>query len=221
MKCPGQDMQYWRDDAIYEVDCPKCGASVEFYKDDTSRRCHGCDHRFINPKMDFGCAAYCQFAEQCLGTLPEDALSKREDLIKDKTAVEVKRFLQKDFKKIRKTTQLAGITEKICKKEGGNLGVLICCAYLLEIPAQNRTEIMTKINAPEALQNDIIALLASLGEEPAASKEQKILSDANDLVALKEMAAKASSPLEKKEACAGYTKRLFFESSAALAQEIV
>ena len=84
MKCPGQDTQYWRPGAIFEVDCPKCGQSVEFFKDDTSRKCGNCGHRFVNPNMDFGCAAYCQFAEQCVGTLPPEVAAQQENLLKDK-----------------------------------------------------------------------------------------------------------------------------------------
>ena len=76
MKCPGQDMIYWKENAIFDVDCPKCGAAVEFYKDDTNRKCGECGNRFVNPKMDFGCASYCQFAEQCLGTLPVGGTAK-------------------------------------------------------------------------------------------------------------------------------------------------
>ena len=86
MKCPGQDMKYWKDNAIFDVACPKCGTSVEFYKDDTSRKCGSCGHRFVNPKMDFGCASYCQYAEQCLGALPEDFTGGRDNLLKDKVA---------------------------------------------------------------------------------------------------------------------------------------
>lgn len=33
MKCPGQDSRYWKEGAIFEVDCPKCGKPVEFFKD--------------------------------------------------------------------------------------------------------------------------------------------------------------------------------------------
>ncbi len=70
MKCPGQDSRYWRGDAIFEVNCPKCKASIEFFKDDTSRKCPSCGHRVPNPEMDFGCAEYCPYAQQCLGNLP-------------------------------------------------------------------------------------------------------------------------------------------------------
>ena len=72
MKCPGQDTRYWKPGAVFDVKCPKCGKDVEFFKDDTTLKCSGCGHKFINPKMDFGCAAHCQFAAQCMGDLPEE-----------------------------------------------------------------------------------------------------------------------------------------------------
>lgn len=83
MKCPGQDSRFWKQEDIYEVSCPECGQDVEFFKDDTSRKCTYCGHRFPNPQMDLGCAAYCQFAEQCLGTLPAEIKDKQQDLVKD------------------------------------------------------------------------------------------------------------------------------------------
>jgi hypothetical protein len=67
MRCPGQDTQYWEPDAVFEVKCPVCSSDIEFFKDDPYRTCRACGHEMINPKMDFGCAAYCKFAEQCIG----------------------------------------------------------------------------------------------------------------------------------------------------------
>lgn len=134
MKCPGQDMQYWKDDAIYEVKCPECQTLVEFYKDDTTRKCHKCHHRFVNPKLDFGCATYCQFAEQCLGTLPEDFVLQQDSLLKDKVAVEVKRYFKTDFKRISFATKIARFAEKIGKAtEGANLALILCSSYLHNI----------------------------------------------------------------------------------------
>lgn len=66
-KCPGQDIQFWKLDDIYEVDCPKCGSKVEFWKDDVYRRCRKCSHRFRNPKLNLGCAEWCQYAKYCIG----------------------------------------------------------------------------------------------------------------------------------------------------------
>ncbi len=130
-------MQYWSEDAIYEVKCPECKAMVEFYKDDTTRKCQTCGHRFVNPKMDFGCATYCQFAEQCLGTLPEEFVLNQDNLLKDKVAVEMKRFFKNDFKSIGFATRIAHYAEKIGKAtEGSDLATILCSSLLLTIGCQ-------------------------------------------------------------------------------------
>ncbi len=166
MKCPGQDMKYWKNDAIFEVNCPKCGTSIEFYKDDTTRKCSNCGHRFVNPKMDFGCASYCQFAEQCLGTLPEEFMGSREDLLKDKVAVEMKRYFQTDFKSIRLATNAARHAENICKSEGGNLAVILCAAYLHGTGLEAARSILQKVGASEPMIFEICGLLESQNKLP-------------------------------------------------------
>ena len=133
MKCPGQDTQYWSPGAIFEVDCPKCGQSVEFFKDDTSRKCGNCGHRFVNPNMDFGCAAYCQFAEQCIGNLPPELLAQKDDLLKDRVAIEMKRYFKNDFYRIGHATRVARYAERIGKSEKGNMAVILSAAYLHDI----------------------------------------------------------------------------------------
>ena len=133
MKCPGQDTQYWKPGAIFEVKCPECGGDVEFFKDDTTRKCRACGHRFVNPQMDFGCAAYCQYAEQCLGTLPEELLAQKEDLLKDRVAIEMKRYFKSDFKRIGHATRVARYAEKIGMGERSNLAVVLTAAYLHDI----------------------------------------------------------------------------------------
>jgi hypothetical protein len=133
MKCPGQDTQYWNQDAIFDAKCPKCRASVEFFKDDTTRRCGKCGHKFVNPGMDFGCAAYCSFAEQCLGTLPPELMAEKEDLLKDRVAIEMKRYFKGDFGEIGRAGRLARHAETLGKAEGGNLPVILCAAYLYRI----------------------------------------------------------------------------------------
>ncbi len=133
MKCPGQDTQYWKPGAIFNVKCPQCGHTVEFFKDDTARKCSHCGHRFVNPNMDFGCASYCQFAEQCLGTLPPELLAQKEDLLKDRVAIEMKRYFKSDFKRIGHASRVARYAERIGKFEGGNLSVILSAAYLHDI----------------------------------------------------------------------------------------
>jgi hypothetical protein len=73
MKCPGQDTRYWRPGDIFEVPCPQCGTMVEFCKDEPSRRCPSCRHRFVNPRLDLGCLQWCEHADDCLaGKLIDD-----------------------------------------------------------------------------------------------------------------------------------------------------
>ena len=69
--CPGQNTAFWRPGDIFDITCPNCGATVEFFKDDARRRCVGCGHIFPNPKLNEGCAKWCKFADKCLGINPE------------------------------------------------------------------------------------------------------------------------------------------------------
>jgi len=133
MKCPGQDSRYWKSGAIFEAECPKCGYAVEFFKDDTTRICKKCGHRFLNPGMDFGCASYCQYAEQCIGNLPPELIAQKENLLKDRVAVEMKRYFKQDFRRIGHASRVARHAERIGKEEGGNLAVILTAAYLHDI----------------------------------------------------------------------------------------
>lgn len=78
MKCPGQDMRYWKPGDIYDIACPACGRAVEFFKDETTRRCKGCHQIVANPRIDFGCAAYCEHAAACLGEIGPELAALRE-----------------------------------------------------------------------------------------------------------------------------------------------
>ncbi|MDD5206055.1 MAG: HD domain-containing protein [Desulfobacterales bacterium] len=133
MKCPGQDSRYWKPGAIFDARCPKCDSEVEFFKDDTTRRCKNCGHRFLNPAMDFGCASYCQYAEQCIGNLPPELIAQKQDLLKDRVAVEMKRYFKNDFRRIAHATRVARYAEQIGRQEGGNLGIILTAAYLHDI----------------------------------------------------------------------------------------
>ena len=87
----------------------------------------------VNPRMDFGCASNYQHAEQCLGEPPPELLAQRKDLLKDRVAVEMKRYFGQDFKRIGHATKVARFAEQIAKGEGGDMVVVICAAYLHDI----------------------------------------------------------------------------------------
>lgn len=193
MKCPGQDMQYWTEEAIYEVNCPKCDKSVEFYKDDTTRSCSHCSHRFVNPRLDFGCAAYCKFAEQCIGTLPEEFVGAQDNLLKDKVAVEMKRYYKTDFKRIGHLSRIARHAEIIGKQEGVNLAVVLCAAYLKDIEkddAGSQTtpdKILENLGAKDEIRSEVCALIEALkAGHKDVSREAGSLADAASIARLEE-----------------------------------
>jgi hypothetical protein len=200
-------MQYWKSEAIYEVKCPQCNHMVEFYKDDPSRKCSHCGHRFVNPKMDFGCASYCQFAEQCLGTLPEEFVAQKDNLLKDRVAVEVKKFFKSDFKRISHATRVARHAERIGKSEEANLAIILCSSYLKDIGAGQALEknkaatrqeiekesvaitetILKKLGAKEQLIKQVCGIIAS-NHSPGSEtiRESDVVHDANLIAAFAE-----------------------------------
>jgi HD superfamily phosphodiesterase len=60
-------------------------------------------------------------------------MAEREDLLKDRVAIEMKRCFKQDFKRIGHATRVARYAEKIGKEEHGNLAVILTAAYLHDI----------------------------------------------------------------------------------------
>jgi hypothetical protein len=125
-KCPGQDTRFWKPDDVYSIECPKCGNSVEFFKDDIRRRCKKCGHMFINPRMDLGCARWCQYADQCVG-----AIGKEE--FKEIITLAMKEHLGGDKERIDNALKVLRFAEDILEKEEGNPKVVIAAALLHDI----------------------------------------------------------------------------------------
>ena len=125
-KCPGQDTRFWKPNDVYTVECPKCGKPVEFFKDDIRRRCKKCGHMFINPKLNLGCARWCQFADQCVG-----AIGKEE--FKEIITLAIKEHLGGDTERIENALKVGRFAEDILEKEEGNPKVVIAAAILYDI----------------------------------------------------------------------------------------
>jgi len=174
MRCPGQDTRFWKPDAIFEVKCPGCGQAVEFFKDESSRRCKQCGYKIINPRLDFGCASWCRYASQCLANMDSGAAQKG-DLLKSRVALAMKSYFQKDFKRIGHATKVARYAEQIARNSGGtNLAVVLSAAWLHDIGIK---EAERKYNSQEARYQEIegppIArqILAEVGADQALIDE--------------------------------------------------
>lgn len=221
MQCPGQDSRFWGSDAIFDIECPQCGREVEFFKDEPTRTCKACGLKIVNPKMDFGCASYCQFAEQCVGDLPPELLTQRKDLFKDRVAIEMKRYFQYDFKRIGHATKVARYAERLVKEEEGDPGVVLPAAYLHDIgiiEAERRhgsTEayahheheqeglpiargILRRLKAPEELIEAVCAIIDHHHHpRPEETANFKVVYDADLIVNLEEK--QKEEPLERKD----------------------
>jgi len=239
MRCPGQDTRYWREKDIFEVQCPHCGNTVEFFKDETMRTCRACGNKVPNPRLDFGCALHCKFAEQCLGSLPAEIIQKKQELLKDRVAIESKRFFGKDFKQIAHASKVARYAERIAKGEGGDLAVILCSAYLHDLGAPETSElqgeekylaqemkskekaqqILAGLGAPSALMEEILEIIAHHHHPPQnPSINFKCLYDADQLVNLEEHLKEGKYSPDKASVL---KEALFTQSGKNLLEEIL
>jgi HD superfamily phosphohydrolase YqeK len=240
MKCPGQDSRYWKPGAIFEAECPECNHIVEFFKDESTRKCKKCGHRLVNPNMDFGCAAYCKYAEQCLGELPPELLAERGELLKDRVAIEMKNYFKPDFKRIGHATKVARYAEQIVKEEKGDVAVALSAAYLHDIGIKeaekkhNSTEaryqeeegpaiardILTKLGAGDELMEEVCDIIGH-HHHPRTEETTnfKAVYDADQIVNLEEKTKKGS--LGPAELTATIDKAFLTKSGINLAKELL
>lgn len=167
MQCPGQDNRYWKGEAVFDIPCPHCGQVLEFFKDDSQRTCKQCGHKVLNPKIDFGCASYCPYAEQCMGALPSDLRNGLADLFKERLAIAVRKRLLDQEQTYRLVTTRAEFAEKLCQEEGGNMAAVVAAALLSE--TEDAPALLTELKAEETLIKEVSQLLSL---EPAAHEEE-------------------------------------------------
>ncbi|MFH0957581.1 MAG: phosphohydrolase [Pseudomonadota bacterium] len=210
MKCPGQDPRYWKFDAIFDAECPNCGSKLEFFKDETRRKCKNCGEYVLNPKMDFGCAAHCKFARQCFGDLPPELIKQKEDLFKDRVAIEMKMRLKNDFKRIGHASRVASMVEKLIGSEKSKPAVLFSAAYLHDMEPVDQTaesdhktirkrgalvarEILQNLDAPDEITDEVCSIIENLDEPNGhQSRDLDLVRDAHLLATLQERMKKTN-----------------------------
>jgi putative nucleotidyltransferase with HDIG domain len=199
VRCPGQDQRFWKPEDIFEVKCPACGGSVEFFKDEPKLKCRKCGQLVDNPKIDLGCAEWCQYAEKCLGVSPGGELSIIADKLKD----EMKEVFGGDGKLIEHTLSVLRYAEQIQAAEGGDLLVVKAAAILHDIgilQAESKydssagkyqeligpsvaAEILERHNVPEEAIEHICKIIASHhSAKDIGTTEFRIVWDADWLV---------------------------------------
>jgi hypothetical protein len=161
MKCPGQDTRFWKPGDIFVAECPKCGAEIEFFKDDTRRRCAWCGHTFYNPKIELGCAEWCQYAEKCVPDLVK--AKKAAQNFKELLSEMVQAHLKPDQAAWDRTARGLQFAQELLKAEGGDPKVVLAAVLLHKVePAQAR-EFLDELATEPEITAAILELLAGAG----------------------------------------------------------
>ena len=173
MQCPGQDNRYWDGEAIFEVPCPHCGNELEFFKDDSQRSCKKCGNRVLNPRIDFGCAAYCSHAEQCLGSVPPELLAEQKNLFKDKLSIAVRKQLIGKEELYKKASNRTEIAEQLCKDEQrGDMAAVLAATLLLDVVEP--VAILGELKADDTMMEAVTQILS---HRKAGSETEQASSD--------------------------------------------
>jgi hypothetical protein len=129
VRCPGQDQRFWKPGDIFEVKCPGCGQGVEFFKDEPKLKCKKCGQLVANPKIDLGCAEWCQYAQQCVGTSP----TQQVNIMRNRLIEEMKNVFGGDRRRIEHALSVLDHAERIREVEGGSPLVVKAAAILHDI----------------------------------------------------------------------------------------
>lgn len=194
MKCPGQDTKYWKPGDIFEVPCPVCGESVEFFKDDSERRCKACGYKFRNPRLDLSCVEWCAYAKQCIGSFPEDMKEgERGKLLIINSVISAMKDVFKDKReRIAHSLRVFGYAKEILKREGGDFRVVLCSAILHDIGVKEAEKILLKLGLDELTIEHIKKIIADHRGAGIDMREGRIFWDSDWLVKIQDEHSKLS-----------------------------
>ncbi len=188
--CPGQDTAFWRPGDIYEIPCSECGKEVEFFKDDATRRCCNCGKLVRNPKLNLGCAQWCEHAVECLGYDPKEVMAAAEGgdaSLMDRLIEAMKSAHKNDQKLISRSLKILERAKLIMKQEGGEPRVVLAGAILHDLEPLAAEDLMKKEGLDELTRDRVQAVLNDLAQNSRpAGLESKTVMDAISLVKLEE-----------------------------------
>ena len=181
-KCPGQDMRYWTAEDVYEEKCPQCGEQIEFFKTDIRLRCPNCKTRVANPRFDMGCAQWCSYAEQCLGSGAKGLKTKAIKLALEDELIAKANCFPEIVDQVKAVFEKA---EEICAREKIDLPPIIANVLaqilqkleLIDSPVEYLQAIGKKLAMPPAAFTETINLAEKLaGSDPADRAGQSVIS---------------------------------------------
>ena len=178
IKCPGQDTRHWKPGDIFTTECPKCGADIEFFKDDTRRRCAWCGHLFYNPKIELGCAEWCQYAEKCVPELVKEKQAMQT--FKDILVERVKGILAGDEAAKERLEGAVKYAGELLRAEGGDPKVVFAAVILKPVSLSQARELLAELETEPELAADIVSILD--GSAPEKDLNRQLVQDVATLV---------------------------------------
>lgn len=189
-KCPGQDRRDFRPEDVVLAPCPACGAEVEFFPDDIMVRCK-CGGLARNPKFNPACAAWCAYADKCLGEVAE-VYRRQPEVLREKLLLEVNRHLKEFPAERQAALAAASFAAELSKEEGGSPLVVTAAVLLKEIGlAAGETgealprasvalarEVMAEIGLPSEAIDEVTAIIAALPTGMSGRLNERLARDA-------------------------------------------
>ena len=160
-KCPGQDQRFWKPDDIFEVQCPGCGAVIEFWKDEPSLKCPKCRKLVVNPRLDLGCAEWCQYGDECLG-----AVRDQQDVLCKRLVRELKERFDRDPRRLDRALRVFTNAQQILEVEGGDGRVVSATALLHDVEeASVVREVLLKCDVDSETTERITQIIQSYRDD--------------------------------------------------------
>ncbi len=177
IKCPGQDQRFWNPDDIFEVKCPNCSNNIEFWKDEPKRKCPNCSHLTWNPKIDIGCAQWCQYATQCFGA------ADGEEILCQKLIAKLKELNKLDQLQIDNLQHVLKYADEIQHGQGGNPLVIKAAAIFFNIKDQVLArKLLTDSDVDEHAIDQVCNIISNhLSSKEIDNIEYKIIRDAIEI----------------------------------------
>ncbi len=182
-RCPGQDMRYWTAKDIFDVCCPYCDNSIEFWKDEPLRLCRVCQKEVRNPRIDLGCAKWCKFGSQCLGRSADEQLAAAPVI--EKLKAQLKTQMESQPQQYEMAMEIYRIANLLLTSEGGDpcrvkTGALLVALLQNERqPLDVARQMLQSTILPVEEQASVCHLLTQvLASEKTHSLDAAVVSDA-------------------------------------------
>jgi hypothetical protein len=176
-------MRYWTAKDIFDVSCPYCDNSIEFWKDEPFRLCRVCQKEVRNPRIDLGCAKWCKFGSQCLGRSADEQLAAAPVIEKLKAQLKIRTESQPQRYEL--AMEIYRIANLLLTSEGGDpcrvkTGALLVALLQNENqPIDDARRMLQSTILPAEEQDAVCQLLAQvLSSEKVLTLDAAVIRDA-------------------------------------------